>query len=103
MTDQELRAKLADEVLDAPWAELAPHFARDALLVAGPDVDLLDVAVAMARDDVGRIQGWLTSASLGRPGREAAEAWGQAPPRFQAVIVQPWVLAQVIGAPSAEG
>ena len=97
MTQQEHREKLAGEVLDAPWRELAPHFARDAMLLVAPEVDLLDVAVAMARDDVARMQGWLEGGSLIRPGTDQAEAWAKESPRFQAVIVQPWVVAQILG------
>lgn len=96
MTEQEHREKLAGEVLDAPWQELAPHFARDAMLLVAPEVDLLDVAVAMARDDVARMEDWLSSGSLVRPGADRAATWGEEPPRFQAVIVQPWVVAQLL-------
>jgi hypothetical protein len=92
----DVREKLKGEVLDAPWAALAPHVARHAVLAVAPHVDLLDVAVAMAHDDAPRIQQWLETGELTRPSAEIAAAWDAAPPRFQAVIVQPWVLAQVL-------
>jgi len=101
-----LRAKLQGEVLDTPWRELSPHVARHAVLLVAPDLDLLDVAVVLAHDDVSRLQSWLETGRVGRPSDSLIEAWATEAPRFQAVIVQPWVLAQVIerrsAAPSAE-
>ena len=92
-----LRVKLQDEVLDASWQDLAPHFARQALLWVAPHVDLLDVAVAMAEDDLARVQDWLGRRDVLRPGESMAAQWALEPPRFQAVIVQPWVIAQELG------
>ncbi len=93
----ELRERLKAEVLRAAWDDLAPHFARGALLVATPDLDLLDVAVAIALDDTTRVSAWLGSGRLRKPSDAEGAAWAAAPPAFQAVILQPWVLAQRLG------
>ncbi len=93
-----LREKLQGEVLDALWDDLAAH----AMLLLAPGIDLLDAAVAMARDDVPGIQRLLEAGALGRPSADTTEAWTRQPVRFQAVIVQPWVLAQVLGPVEAQ-
>lgn len=90
------RAKLQGEVLKARWDDLAPHYARGALLLAHGSVDLLDVAVAIANDDQQAVVGWLGDGLVGKPTDEVAQRWALADPPgwFQAVIVQPFVVAQ---------
>jgi len=94
----ELREKLAGEVLKARWQDLAPHHARGALVVADGAVDLLDVAIALARDDQEAVVGWLGTGQLHKVAPPVAERWAteSEPPWFQAVIVQPFVVAQLL-------
>lgn len=92
-----LRDKLKDEVMPASWPELLYQFARGGLLVVAPGRDLLDVAEAVARDDRTEVETLLASGSLRRATDDDARTFQAAPGlRFQFVIVQPWVLAQVI-------
>lgn len=87
------RARLRSEILATDWDALAPHHARGALLVARPDLDLLDAAAALAEDRRDRVEVWLAVGRLGRPADSLVERW-RAGARFQCVIVQPFVLAQ---------
>lgn len=92
-----LRDKLRNEVMASYWEDLAAHQARGALLLLAPQLDLLDVAEAMAQDDTARMTGWLKSGNLTRVGAAQAEQLAaQEELRFQFVVVQPWVLAQVL-------
>lgn len=91
-----LRDKLRSEILPTGWSDLAPHFARGALLLAGPELDLLEAAVAIATDDADQVQGWLATSTLRRAEERDATAWAEGSPRFQFVILQPWVLAQAL-------
>ena len=86
-----LREKLKSEVQATPWPDLVPHAKRGALLLAAKSLDLLDVAVAVADDDVAAIRGWLEAGSLSKA--DPGESHGG---RFQFVIVQPYVLAQAL-------
>ena len=91
----EPRDKLRTEVMSSYWEDLAPHQARGALLLLAPEVDLLDVAEAMASDDSARIGSWLQGGQLARVSAAlASELEDTADLRFQFVVVQPWVLAQ---------
>jgi hypothetical protein len=92
----ELRAKLAGEVLKARWSDLAPHHARGALVLADGAVDLLDVAVAIATDDSAAVGGWMGAGQLVKASEPMAAAWAEGSPWFQVVIVQPFVVAQVL-------
>lgn len=90
----ELRARLGTEVLRTSWADLAPHHARGALLLAAGELDLLEVGVAIASDDASAVEAWLREGRLRRATDPECAAWAEAPPAFQVLILQPFVLAQ---------
>ena len=98
---QSLTEKLRGEVLVSPWQDLIPHFARGGLLIAASDLDLLDAAEALARDQQERVSAWLALGSLRRAHDEDARHFTQTPDlRFQLIVVQPWVLAQLLPSPN---
>lgn len=93
--NEDLRTKLATELLPATWASLDAHFRRDALFLVDARASLLDVAVAVAADDRALVAGWIESGVIRRPtlddATEHAKVEG-AP--FLSVVVQPFVLVQ---------
>lgn len=91
-----LRDKLKSEVMATDFAALAPHFARGALIMLASDLDLLDVAEAVARDERAKVEAWLTTQRLWRATDDEARSAAAGSARFQFVIVQPWVLAQAL-------
>jgi hypothetical protein len=92
---QDLRAELAESVDQAELDWLKPHIQRDVVVVVNPDLDLLDVGVAIAGDDVMSVQHWISEQLLQKPSPEQLADWnsGQSK-RFQALIVQPYVLVK---------
>lgn len=101
MSEPTLRERLRGEVLRAGWPELAPHFARGVLLVAQPELDLLDAGVAIASDDHATVSRWLDDGLLHRATTADGIAWADASPQFQFLILQPWLLVQPL--PSEPG
>ena len=101
MTD-DLRAQLAQQIHRVDWKPLAPHAKRGGLVMVDSQLDLLEVAVAVAQDDGEQVQQWMAEQQLNRPTADQAEAWRtETGERFTTVIVQPYVLAQRDdGAPS---
>ncbi len=97
-SENPVRAKLRGEVMAVSWSDLVPQFARGALLLIEAGLDLLDVAEAIARDDRRAIEAWLAGGALRRAHDQDARTFSAAErgTRFQCVIVQPWVLGQVI-------
>ncbi|MCB9601197.1 MAG: DUF2288 family protein [Sandaracinus sp.] len=92
---EDLRSKLAAELLPATWAALEPHFRRDALFVIAAGVSLLDAAVAIAEDDKARVAAWIESGRVRRPSvEEAAELAKSEGASFLSVVVQPFVFVQ---------
>lgn len=81
--------------MPATWALLAPHAARDALLLVG-DAPLAEVGAAITEDDADAVKRWLEEGTLRRPTPEEVTGWEADPVAFEALIVQPFVLARPI-------
>ncbi len=92
---QDLRAELAESLDEAELDWLKPHLQRDVVVVVNPQLDLLDVGVALANDDVVSVQHWISEQLLHKPFAEQLSDWNQdQTKRFHALIVQPYVLIQ---------
>ncbi|MCU0517552.1 MAG: DUF2288 domain-containing protein [Oscillatoria sp. Prado101] len=92
---QDLRAELAATVDEAEWEWLIPHAQRQAVIVVSPELDLIDVALAMASDNVSSVQGWIGERLIYKPSTSELSNWNANPnKRFNSLIVQPFVLVQ---------
>ena len=92
---QDLRAELAASMDEAEWNWLMPHVQRDVVVVVDKNLDLLDVGVAIASDNVSSVQHWIGEQLIHKPSLEDKEAWNRTQTkRFNALIVQPYVLVQ---------
>lgn len=93
-----LRAKLNAETGKLAWNELERHFARGVVLKVAGDLDLVEVALAMARDDKSAIAAWLDQGGIARASEEDALQWHAQQSQFWAVVAAPWVLIQEVAA-----
>lgn len=92
---QDLRAELAKSIDEAELDWLKPHIRRDVVVVVNKDLDLLDVGVAIARDDTVSVQHWISEQLLHKPLAQQIVEWNSdKTKRFQALIVQPYVLVK---------
>jgi hypothetical protein len=92
---EDLRTELAEMLDEAEWEWLMPHAQRDAIVLVDAELDLLDVGVAIASDDVSTVQQWIADEQLTKPSSEQLADWGSdRTRRFNALIVQPYVLVQ---------
>lgn len=95
-----LRERLASEIGPCLASDLMAHIQRGGVIVVAAELILLDVAVAVAEDDVVRVQGWIAAERLRHPSNEQIKAWEKSPDaRFVSVIVRPYVLIQESGGP----
>lgn len=92
--DENLTAKLNSETAKLRWTELEPHFARGAVIVVAPDLDLVEVAGRVAADDKPAVSAWLEQGRLQRAEPRHAEDWSARNPQLWAVVTAPWVLVQ---------
>lgn len=94
---KELRDKLEKDIDKASWEMLSDHHKRGAVFWA-KDVDLLDVAVALATDEVSKVKLWLDSGSFLKVEDEHADEWAKEPKakNFKFIIVQPYVVISLL-------
>lgn len=77
------------------WKALEPHFARGQLLWAATDLDLVEVAQALIKDDSAAVKGWMDQNKVALATDEQAQDWSERDPdNLWAVVVRPWVLVQ---------
>jgi hypothetical protein len=90
-------AHLNQETGRLSWAEAERHFARGIIVKVAAELDLIEVAAAMADDDKAKFSRWLEAGQLARADSEDAKYWHQTQAEFWAIVVAPWVLVQPIG------
>lgn len=96
---QDLRTELAESLDEAKWEWLIPHVKRDAVVVVASELDLIDVGVAIANDNVTVVQRWISEELITKPSSTQLSDWnGDRAKRFNTLIVQPYVLVQELAA-----
>ncbi|MBW4539891.1 MAG: DUF2288 domain-containing protein [Myxacorys chilensis ATA2-1-KO14] len=91
----DLRDELKETVDEAEWDWLMPHEERGAVIVVAEGLDLVEVGVAIANDNVTSVQHWIGQCLIYKPSDEQKAVWNQnQEKRFNALIVQPYVLVQ---------
>lgn len=95
MTDTDLKVELTENLDEAEWEWLIPHAQRDAIILVAVELDLVDVGVAIANDNLSEVQTWIDEALITKPSVGQIGEWNtQSAKRFKTLIVQPYVLVQ---------
>ncbi len=90
---QDIKVQLTQELADIEWNSLIPHAQRDALIVVSESLNLIEVGVAIAADDVISIQDWISQGLIHKPSSEELSSWNADPnKKFSTLIVQPFVI-----------
>lgn len=90
-----LKEKLTKEVADISWQELQPHARRDAIIVIKKELDLPEVAAAIAEDNTVSVQKWISNKSIAKPTAKQLTDWNNnLNKQFIALIVQPFVVVK---------
>ncbi|MDY7561561.1 DUF2288 domain-containing protein [Pseudomonas sp. 10B1] len=89
-----LYAKLLGETASITWNELQPFFARGALLWVEAQLDLIEVAEAVAVNKADKVAVWLASGEVSKVAEPRALDLFERDPPLWAVVVAPWVLIQ---------
>jgi hypothetical protein len=89
----DIKTQLTEEMAQIEWKELIPHAQRDAIIVVNESLSLIDVAIAMANDDVVSVQEWIGQSLIHKPSVDELSDWNSNPEqKFNTLIVQPFVL-----------
>ncbi|MEM8831194.1 MAG: DUF2288 domain-containing protein [Cyanobacteria bacterium P01_G01_bin.19] len=94
----DLQEKLSQDIADISWQDLLPHAKRDAVIVVKPELNLAEVAVAIAQDNTSAVQNWIANRSVAKPTSDQLSEWNDNPQKqFTTLIVQPFVVVQEVG------
>ncbi len=79
---------------EVDWSYLKPHFEAGNLIYVDSSLDLKAAGLVFSMDDKVQVQKWLQCGDLVQPCELHAEHWEKEKPRFQAMVVRPFILAQ---------
>jgi len=87
----DLHKTLSESLDEAQLDWLTPHIEKDVVIWVDRSLELVDVALAIAQDDSSRVLRWIEEQFLVKPTPEMRANW-DARQRFQALIVEPYIL-----------
>lgn len=93
--EEQLRADFHAQTARISFTELQRYFAGGRLVLVGPGLDLVGVAVALARDDRAAFEGWTAAGEVAGVSDDQAREWLSTGAELWAVVAEPWVLVQV--------
>ncbi len=70
-------------------------FASGMVVAVSPELDLIDVAVAMTNDDAPAVADWMRAQRLAKVSDEQAQRWLDQDCQVWAIVVKPWILVQL--------
>jgi hypothetical protein len=92
--DTELHDKINRETGRIAWSELERHFAQGNVIYVSEQLDLIDVAVRISRDDKEKIAGWMAEGRIAKVSDLQAETWSAGGEALWAAVVHPFILVQ---------
>lgn len=99
MNDEEeaaTRARINSETAKIAWQELQRFFAQGHAIGVSHQLDLVEVAYQVSRDNKALVGGWIEAGQFGPVSDVQAAEWLEANALVWAVIVRPWVLVQPV-------
>lgn len=93
-TDAKLRDAIQLETGLIAWKNLARFFAHGNAIAVDAELDLVEAAFQMARDNKAVIEQWMAAGKLAKVSDEQAKTWFAAETVVSAIVVKPWVLVQ---------
>ena len=96
LDNQELIARLNGETAKINWHELQKHYALGNVLAVAEAGDLIQVAVALHRDDTAQIQQWLSEKIVIEVSDQQALDWYESNATVWALVIPPFILVQTV-------
>jgi len=97
MTQEDLtKDKVNQETSKIAWSELQRFFAQGLAVYISPDLDLVKVADAFAKDNKPLVETWMQQQQIHLVTDQQASEWVQNDSQVWAVVIKPWILIQHI-------
>ncbi|NBU19999.1 DUF2288 domain-containing protein [bacterium] len=96
MEKDDKKEQLKQTLDEAEWSWVKPHALRDSVIIVEASLSILDVAVAVAHNQVAQMKSWIDQGHVRKPTAAEISEWDLYPSqKFQSIIVQPFVLIQI--------
>tara|TARA_R110002072_G_scaffold534_7_gene4148 strand:- start:53509 stop:53805 length:297 start_codon:yes stop_codon:yes gene_type:complete len=94
--NEKLYEELKEQIEQADWSMLKDHHKRGAMYLIDGELDLIEVAVAIAEDNITFIKDLLGNNKLRKPSDEEVDQWNKEKnvKLGSFLIVQPYVLVK---------
>lgn len=89
-----LRGEYMSQTARIHWHELQSWYARGSVIGVAAGLDLVEVAVQLAQDNLAAFEQWIGAGSVAPVADEQAMAWYETNQELWAVVAPPWVLVQ---------
>lgn len=90
-----LHTRMNLETARIAWPELERHFAGGKVILVAPELDLVQAATCIVKDDSQQVKAWMEAQQIGQLDDATAKRWAKEQPQnLWAVVVAPWVLVQ---------
>jgi len=91
---EDIKTQLNLETAQIAWAELQRFFASGKAIFVDASLDMIDVGMAIHKDDTARVQTWMEQGLVGAVRDDQAKQWFDSSAVVWAVVIRPWVLVQ---------
>lgn len=88
------KANLNQETSLIAWSELQRFFATGQAIYVASELDLVDVALQVSKNNTEQVQAWMQADKIAKVSDAQALQWFESEARVWAVVVKPWVLVQ---------
>ncbi len=96
-----VRTRLEEIVGPILFSDLRAHLERDAVFVVAAEIALIECGVSVAMDRVEQVGAWIDAGQLRKPGAQERLNWAAiSGPAWLALVVQPYVLVQLLAKPN---
>ena len=92
--EETYRSNVNLETAQIAWKELQRFFASGTAIFVSDELDLVEVAFQMSKDNAEYIQQCMNAGKVGKVEDEQAATWVEADAMVWAVVVKPYVLVQ---------
>ncbi len=93
-----LRTELEKSLGPAEWSLIRKQMPKDTIIVVAPSLELIEVALAVAKNEESRVKAWIESGEITKPDLAMLSSWEKTQDRtFLCVVVHPFVLIQKFG------
>jgi len=92
-----LADKFKEEIGTVSWSWLRPHEKRKILFQVAEELDLVEVAIAVAEDQTTKVKSWLENDDLTQPTLKQVAMWEKSGGLFLGIIVKPYVFFKETG------